>query len=482
MIAERINDIINKNRDSIAFVIDGERYTYADLSKRIAAIRTFFTGKLDIGDRLGVVAANKLDVYASFFACLFSGWVFVPLSPQLSEERHRMVLQSAGIKWLLVADKTYNASQLSVQVVNTEQLPVTNEPVSLVNLSPDALAYILFTSGSTGVPKGVPISHSNLTSFVDAFLELNLGLNSEDRFLQLYDLTFDASVQTYVIPICLGASVYTVGQNQFKFLQAVKLMRDEQLTVIKMVPSTLHALKPYFKQLSLPSVKLCLFGGEALNQQLVSEWAACIPNAQIHNVYGPTEATVNCMYFNWIRGVYDFETVPIGKPYGKTQVAVLSDKDEIQSVRQKGELCLSGPQVFSGYWNSTNKNIFVTIDGQTYYRTGDLVVELSDGNFQFCGRTDYQVKISGYRIELEEIEAVAMTLTGNRCVAKVNDPDTQKPELVLFVETNSIDEEAVKVSLQKHLPHYMIPARVYAIPCFPQSVSGKIDRKLLIIS
>jgi D-alanine--poly(phosphoribitol) ligase subunit 1 len=362
--------------------------------------------------------------------------------------------------------------------------------LSLPKLSETDLMYILFTSGSTGIPKGVPINRKNLTAFVEAFFANDYEMDENDRFLQMFDFTFDVSVQCYVLPLYLGASIYTVAPDEIKFFTIYKLLEKHKITVAKMVPSVISFLRPYFGKIKLPHLRYSLFSGEALYNEIVNEWSVCVPNAVIENYYGPTEATIDCLYYRWdkqkqIEKTYN-GVVAIGKTFGDSKAIVLSQDNQLIRDDQKGELCVSGSQVMTGYINlpEKNKTAFVSfeMDGeiQNFYRTGDLVSRDADGDYLYCGRIDHQVQVQGYRVELGELEIHAKEIAGNiQAVAIAKEKTPGNMQLFLFLEKCTVDTKVVVDYLRTVLPFYMQPTKVFNMESFPLTSSGKINRKLL---
>lgn len=478
MITQRIFHSFISYPEKTAFVISGQCFTYYFVQKRVNTLSSVLLSQTVKGECIGVFVTDNIDTYTAILACWFTGRVFVPLSPAVAANRNAIVIENAEISFAFAAEPNLiNHTFSLLTVFDTSLFTEVIENVEFPVIESTDLAYILFTSGSTGQPKGVPISHGNIDAFINAFINLNLSIDENDRFLQMYDLTFDASLQTYCLPLCIGASIYTVGNSQLKYLQAIKLMRNAALTVIKMVPSTLIYLRPYFKQIALPEAKLCLFGGEQLSQSIVNKWADCVPNAQIHNVYGPSETTVNCLFHKWNKSDSG-SVVPIGKPYGDSTVICIDENLQPISKMEIGELCVSGSQVFNGYWNLPERSAqaFINYNNKRYYRTGDLVKLTETGEYEFCGRVDNQVKINGFRIELEEIERTVWRLFTIRSIAFIKKAHSGS-ELLLAVENTKITEPELFIALKNNLAYYMLPSRIVMYNSFPEIVSGKIDRQ-----
>src|SRR5262249_653718 len=372
----------------------------------------------------------------------------------------------------------------------TECRPVNNRVTPMpsklepVDQMPGDLCYLLFTSGTTGKPKGVPIYHRNLSAFLDMMLESGrYDFNRNDRFLQMFELTFDLSVFSFLVPLAVGASFYPLPQKGMAYLEVADIIETKEISVALMVPSVINYLKPYFGEISLPKMKYSLFCGEALYQETLSDWARCVPSAKIENLYGPTEATIFCLRYEWQRGEAPHPQgkgiVPIGKPMEGMDAFILKEN----SLHEEGELCLTGEQVTLAYWNNPSKTaeVFGTNkNGKKYYRTGDLCKTDQAGNFLYLGRIDNQVKIDGHRVELEEIEFHARKFCeDHQVVAMVHTSETGFHFIVLFIESEKEVKKGLEEHLKKHLPAYMIPKETIRVSRFPQNSNGKTDRKAL---
>src|SRR5262245_8270988 len=307
--------------------------------------------------------------------------------------------------------------------------------------------------------------------------------NNNDRFLQMFELTFDLSVFSFLVPLSVGAAFYQIPRDRMAYLEVADLLETKEITVALMVPSVINYLKPYFGEIDLPKMRYSLFCGEALYHDTLCGWARCIPSAKIENLYGPTEATVFCLRYEWQRGESPHPQargiVPIGRPMEGMDAFQLSGG----SLDEEGELCLSGEQVTLGYWNNPAKTaeVFGTAaNGSKFYRTGDLCRIDQAGNFLYLGRIDNQIKVDGHRVELEEIEFYTRAFCGDKqVVATVSPGEAASPIVLLFVESEQNLRPGLREHLKKHLPDYMIPRDIITVGHFPLNMNGKTDRQAL---
>lgn len=490
-ILDRFVDYSARFPDDPAIFINDRSYTYGELSNFCSAMCAFLKAHgIRKGDRVGVFTENTIYTYASLLGLWGCGACYVPLNPENPIERNLGIVGDAGIKLLLYTEKEKQARELS-GTPGSECHPVTNrvalapgklEPVEQV---PGDLCYLLYTSGTTGKPKGVPIYHQNLS----AFLEMMLGrgkydFNRDDRFIQMFELTFDLSVFSFLVPLSVGASLYTLSHRGVAYLEVADVLETREISVALMVPSVISYLRPYFGEINLPQLRYSLFCGEALHHETVSGWSRCAPRARIENLYGPTEATIFCLRYEWQRGEAPHPQgkgiVPIGKPMEGMDAFLVKESGS----DEEGELWLTGEQVTHAYWNNPSKTAecFGTSDnGSHVYRTGDLCKIDQTGNFLYLGRIDNQVKIDGHRVELEEIEFHAREFCGEyQAVATVNTTETGFQSILLFIESEQELKEGLGVHLKNHLPSYMVPKEIVRISPFPRNSNGKTDRKALI--
>lgn len=465
-----------------AFCIDGTFFTYRDLAVAVSKIRQALRGVSS--KHIGLVANDDLETYASILALWFEGKCYIPLHPGQPIERCTDIIEQVGITTLLDSGKETRYE--NIEVVMTQRLSLDEVSMDIPrSFNDDELAYILFTSGSTGRPKGVPITRGNVAAFIEGFHALGFRLTADDRCLQMFDLTFDLSVQSYLLPLLSGACTYTVTYDRIKYQAVFELLDDHHLTFTMMVPSVIHYLRPYLDELRIEELRYSLFAGEGLNLGDVDCWAECVPNAEIWNVYGPTECTIYCTGAEYVRGGGNRNVngiMGIGKAMKDVGTIVIDDNSRICKPDEKGELCLSGPQLTPGYWDDETKTraAFFQHDGQRFYKTGDVCAMNAAGDILYYGRKDSQIKIQGYRIELSEIEHVARKFYNERnaVVALPIYDHHHNCQIHLAVEHGKANSEPELIEyLHRYLPSYMIPVAVHEMKHFPQNANNKIDRR-----
>jgi len=473
--------------DNIACIINESKKNYRDFGKLVGSIQAKIlrTGSTTIG----IVTQNHISTYAAIIATWLSGKAYVPIDASYPSERLKSIFEESEITHVFCAEGSNEMESKSSEFtpiiwINCSDLP----PAAPFNTYPDENknAYILFTSGTTGKPKGVPISFGNLQCFINGFNQIGYKLDSTDRFLQMFELTFDLSVMCFAIPLTLGASFYTLPSGMIKTLGLYHTLESHEITFCLMVPSAINLLKPYFDDIELPSLKYSQFCGEALKFNLVAAWSKCIPNARIDNVYGPTEATIYCTTqtidakspeLNSLNGI-----VGIGKPMHEVKVALFKEKQKIETAGLEAELCIAGEQVTTGYLNNElqNSKSFFIHENKRYYRTGDLVVQNKLQEIFYVGRSDDQVKIQGFRIELAEIElAASHILPAHTSIAIGFQDAAENWMLALFIQNLTADPEIIKGEIASRLPGYMSPNLVLSIAEFPLNSNGKTDKKEL---
>ena len=491
-VVELVARNILERPERIALWAKGRTLTYGELGQHCAAVRSRLAElELETAPRLGIVTGDDLGTYVAIIATLLNGSTYVPLNSKAPLARNLEIVRDADVAGILTSQPN--------ELTKAVGLPVLVDPLAPgdgATFAPPALpaataaAYLLFTSGSTGKPKGVPISHASLNRFMTMLLdEAGYEFTPDDRVLQMFELTFDLSVMSLFLPLCIGASCHVVPDSRLGFVATFRLIKEQSISVALMVPSLLGYVEPYLDSIRLPNLRLSMFCGEALQERLVEKWSKVVGGQPIHNWYGPTEATIFCLRYPWtedrspqaaVNGI-----VPIGRPVGDTSAWLVNDTGAaINAAGVTGELVLGGRQLASGYWRAPDKTAQVFLPGESPllpagYRTGDLCFRNDDGDFVYCGRTDSQVKIDGHRVELGEIEHAVRSTTGRSAAAVVAVPEGPTTTLVLFLELPEVDVDRLNAELKTRLPAYMLPRHVHHLDRLPLNLSGKLDRPRL---
>jgi len=501
-----------ENPEQLALSGDGKQLTYAELARLARDIAAaLWSAGVRPGACVGILASRSIEACAGLLGTLWGGATYVPISLKVPEERLLSVLELSKLS-ALIADVN-GAKLLSERVVaacpnlilvpseGTAQelrrmtdhkvcavstLAGADGPTEPIAVRAEDLGYIMFTSGTTGVPKGVMISAGSVHHFISVMQEC-YGLTREDRVAEPMELSFDLSVFNMFMTWNAGASLHLVPLAQV--MAPTKFIKDNSITVWLSVPSVIALMKRLkaLKPGALPSLRYSLFCGEPLPLSAVQSWREAAPNSIVDNLYGPTEATVACLH----ERVSDVPTVTptrgiisIGDPFAGMEACIVDSDLRILSREQPGELALSGPQLAVGYFRAPELSAsrFPVISGKRWYLTGDLAYQDAAGKFHHLGRTDNQVKVLGYRVELEEIEAHLRSVSKSELVAAVAWPVSHGTAdgIVAFVTERTISVAEIREALRKRLPSYMVPTSVRAIDSMPLNANGKVDRRALV--
>lgn len=350
----------------------------------------------------------------------------------------------------------------------------------IIDLDP---VYSIFTSGSTGVPKGVVISHRGMIDLADWLVE-TFDFTDQDALGNQTPFYFDGSVKDICICLKSGATLHVLGKKYFTFTKhLIPFLNDRHITAILWATSAIVMVgNSDILNIALPEhLRLVTFAGEAMPAKQLRTWQEKLPNVRFVNLYGPTEITVDCTYFDVTRQYADDEYIPIGKACRNMQVLVLKDDDTEAAVGEVGELCVRGSGVALGYYGNRAKTdeVFVQnplnpLYNDIIYRTGDLVKPEADGNLVFVSRKDFQVKHKGNRIELGEIEVAVNAIEGVTNAACIFDQEQDK--LVLYYTTADGQPMDIINLVKERIPVYMFPEVVNHLVQMPYNLNGKIDR------
>ena len=509
----QITDIVDsaaarfKTKD--AFRFNDDALTYEQLVKKSRQLTSvLLKNNIKKGDRVGIFLHPCLETPIAIYGILGAGACFVPIDPFTPAQRIRQITEKCAIKQLVThpaAVKTLKQllsqdCHLETIIGLEENLTANVDHISWARVwQADAtppirvneldLAYIMFTSGSTGTPKGMIHTHANGMIYADN-LASEHNLKSSDIFLNLAPLHFDMAVMDFFACPMVGGTTIIVPQAHSRMPASLTaLAAKEKATIWYSVPFAMTQMLQYgaMDKHDLSSLRWMIYGGEAIALKHLRGLMHALPNARFCNAYGPAE-THQVSSYN-IDQVPDetLDVIPIGKPW-KTVDILIVDKDDTQvQPGQTGELLVRAPSCMRGYWGDAEKTKKAFFRKQlidqiydTYYRTGDLVSQQSDGMMFFHGRKDRQIKVRGFRIELDEVEAVLSSYETVKECAVVTSPDHQSLIAIMTTKTCApIDQMHVIKHCQKTLPPYAVPSQVLVVKDFPRTTSQKINRSRL---
>jgi non-ribosomal peptide synthetase-like protein len=470
--------------DNIALICDNAFISYYELDCRANQLANYLSQQdIKKGSIVGILLERSIESYISILAVLKLGATYVPIETEFPDDRVEAIFSDLPFQAVITSSlqvsrrKSCWPKPIVMDKISSKLSSFnTSKPNVLLDAGDeDGLCYIIYTSGSTGKPKGVEITHKSICHYVSVASELYV-ISHEDRVYQGFSLAFDASLEEMWMALANGAALIACTSKEVRSgLGLISFLKQHRVSVFSTVPTLLSNIEG-----SLPDLRLLILGGEACTAGLVKRWSSA--HLRILNTYGPTEATVVATYAE----CHPDQDITIGKPLPGYEVLVVNDGLCEVIDGQIGELCIAGPALARGYVNrpeNTAEKFVINPNNinQRLYRTGDLVQKNSEGNLQFCGRVDDQVKLRGFRIELNEIEAVMMEYTGvNQAVVCLQ--HLEKPTLVAYVladKKNSFDLESLKIFLRTKLPDFMMPTLIELVSVFPLLSSGKVDRKKL---
>ena len=465
--------------------------------------------RVEPGDRVGICVRKSADTVASIFGIMKAGAAYVPADPTAPASRNAFIFHDCAVKILIVEARLAEALRLEFSQTGfapemvvlegtgagvpltkaLDQLDADNPAASMPSAAPnpDRLAYILYTSGSTGRPKGVMLSHGNAACFID-WCSSVFTSNEHDRFSSHAPFHFDLSILDIYVSLKHGATLVLVEEQLGKEpARLAPWIAEKKLTVWYSAPSILSLLAQFGKleQHDYSSLRLVLFAGEVFPIKYLKLLKSLWLHPRYFNLYGPTETNV-CTFYEVPRLIPESQTepVPIGKACPHCEPLVVSKVGTEVAGGAEGELCIAGSSVLEGYWNLPENTAKAFLPGRDtrWYRTGDIVVELPDGNYKFLGRRDRMIKKRGYRIELGEIEVALYRHPAIKEAAVLAFPDIDGVPVKAFTSSRDGSKLSVielKKFCSENLPLYMVPDLFCSLESLPKTSTDKIDYQKL---
>lgn len=465
-----------------------ESINFSELNFQAKAIATHLQSLNIVRNRpIGVFLPKSIKAIKSFLGILYNGCFYVPLDVKNPTPRLEAIIKNLKLEFIVTDAKHAEIlKNLNVNLIIFDEIDLSKKDkfdiTNYENTIDTDPIYILNTSGSTGVPKGVTVPHRAIIDYIDWVIEEykfdeNLIIGNQTPF------HFDFSASDIYIALATGSTLVIIPENLFMFpAKLVEFLKDKKINFIHWVPSALTSVS---KLDVLGGVKLDIktvfYGGELMPTKHLMYWKRYIPDAVFSNFYGPTETAVISTHYRLDRDFADDEPLPIGYPCKNTDVLVLDENDKLVTDKNiLGELCIRGSSLAHGYYNNPEKtnaaftqNPLNNAYPEKIYRTGDVVYYNEYGELMYKGRKDFQIKHQGYRIELGEIETAVLAIDGifNACVLY----DDENKNIVLIYEGN-IEQREILLALRDKLPKYMLPSKFIKLSEMPLNINGKIDR------
>ena len=473
----------NNNLDNIAVVCKNNKLTYKELNEKSNSLANFLCKKgVKQGDIIGVCLEKGLDLIISIWGILKCGAVYMPMYIGYPKDRLSYMINNSAAKYIIINNNS--ASKLQIKnSININSLDLNKNTDNLrININSNSMAYVIYTSGSTGKPKGVKISHKNLINFVYSFNQYyNNSISSEDNFLSSTNIAFDVSIWEIFIPLLNGS---TLIFNTEEIITDISLYCENiiknKITALYIPPNILNEVHSILSEKAYRMINKLLVGVESITNTTLNKYIDLNPEIIIVNGYGPTETTICATAFVYKKDLSNTHVVPIGKPLYNNRVYILS-QGKLCPTNVPGELYISGDGVGIGYLNDetkTKKAFKNDIFDNTLnmYSSGDIAYIGNDNNIHFIGRMDNQIKLHGYRIELNEIDYV---VSRHPQISKSFSTVYKNSIVTYYISNEKILTTDIKQFLKYKLPFYMIPNFFINLDSFPLTVNGKINTKKL---
>ena len=494
-ILEYLEKTVKEFTDEIAIIDENRAVSFCALQKESVRIASYLQYKhVKKGLPIGVFLPKSIEAVESFLGVLYNGCFYVPLDVKNPLDRISAIINNIEIKYIIT--NAENAKLLAgidseVEFILLDDIGAKDELIFdstkyefTIDTDP---AYIINTSGSTGVPKGVVVSHRSVIDYIDWSIQ-TFKIDSSFRIGNQAPFIFDNSVLDIYLMLSTGATLNLIPEKLFVFpLKLVEYLENEKINFIFWVPSIMANMVAYdlLKDKKL-EFKIVSFAGEVMPAKVLNYWKKHLPQSIFINLYGPTEITVDCTYFIINRDFMDDESIPIGYPCKNTDILVLDGEDNlVTETHSVGELCVRGSSLALGYYNDFERTANVFVQNplnkaypEKIYKTGDMVYYNERRELICKGRKDFQIKHMGYRIELGEIETAILSIpeVDNACIIY----DELNKQLVLIYEsTLKITKNEILLAIGNKLPKYMIPSKFILLDKMPLNISGKIDRSYL---
>lgn len=493
-ILEYLEASAEKYPDKTAYTNLDSELTFGELLCKAKAIGSYLAKNISEVGPVLIYMKKSPECLAGFFGAIYGGDFYVPLDTEMPKARIELIDNNLSpIAVLTTGELLESAKEIfpNRKIVTVQE--AYSDKVDMQLLSEIRLrhldtnpAYVLYTSGSTGVPKGVVVPHRSLIDYMEHFCP-EVGVREDDVIANQAPFYFDASLIDIYCTLKMGATMHVVPIELFSMpLKLLEFLQEKKVTMIRWVPSALNMVSAFrgLKSLRPDYLRLIIFGAESMPTKCFNYWREYYKDANFVQIYGPTEITGVCTYYLVDREFENTETIPIGRAFGNSGVFLLNDEDELVTQNTPGvlgEICVKGTCLAHGYYNDPERTAAVFVQNplnkvypERIYRTGDLASYNELGEIVFSSRKDFQIKHMGHRIELGEIEAAVSAIAGIRYAICLF--DNKKSRIHLVYVSDGLTEADIINDLKDRLPRYMIPNVFHSMDELPMTASGKADR------
>jgi len=489
-ILEYLEYTVTRVPDKVAFANEHMGITFRETYDQARAVGSFLHSEGFYRQPVVVFMKKHPTTLVSFFGTIYSGNYYVPLDDEMPRHRIDLILRTLNpaamicdedtaqlVKEFAYSGKTYIYDAICHTPVNEAALASIRDK----QIDTDPI-YIVFTSGSTGVPKGVTACHRSVLDYVENLCDV-LRFDENSIFGNQTPLYFDAYLKEVMPTLKYGATTILIPKQLFMFpIKLVEFLNEHKINTVCWVVSALTMISAFrtFEKIKPEFLHTVAFASEVFPIKQFNLWRAALPNARFINLYGPTETTGICCYYEVDREFGLDETLPIGRPFRNTEILLLNEHDELAAPGEQGEICVRGTRLTLGYYNNPEvtakafvQNPLNKLYPELIYRTGDLGRLNGRGELEFAGRKDYQIKHMGHRIELGEIEVIANMREGVKTACCIF--DNVKKKIILFY-VGDVTPAEMTTYIKEKLPRYMVPNVVRQLGEMPFTPNGKIDR------
>ncbi len=489
-VLDYLNEMVSRKPDKIAFSDGTDELTFCEVYQLSRAVGTWLIQRKNYKEAVVVFMHKHPREITTFCGVVAAGCFYVPVDAEMPKMRMELIIKNLNAKVMICDRNTYEiAKELQFEgeiAVCDEIVQTPIDDQALKNVYDSAidtdLVYVVFTSGSTGIPKGVTGCHRSIIDYIEQLSEI-LDFGEDTIFGNQAPLYFDACLKEIYPTLKFGAMTYLLPKELFLFpIKLVEFLNKYQINTICWVVSALTMISAFetFEEIVPEYLHTIAFAGEVFPVKQFERWKKVLPNTVFVNLYGPTEGTGVCCYYKIEREMLINEVIPIGKPFKNTEILLLTDKNEQVKEGEEGEICIRGTCISHGYYNDLERTKEAFVQNplnnaypEIIYKTGDIGRYNEYGELIFVSRKDSQIKHMGHRIELGEIETYANTIDNVELAGCIY--DQEKDKIVLYY-IGSVTHKDMMTAIKNILPRYMLPNRIIRLEKMPMTANGKIDR------